>query len=79
MAKLQPLPVNVQHIDLLTLPEVAQQELLTFYEFLLFKYESSFGNGKNREKQQRLTRLFHEIQGTLPTEYTFDRDELHER
>ncbi len=79
MSKLQPLPMNVRRIDLFALPEVAQQELLTFYEFLLFKYESSVGNGKNREKQQRLTRLFHEIQGTLPAEYTFDRDELHER
>ena len=79
MAKLQPLPVNVQTIDLFALPEVAQQELLTFYEFLLFKYESRLVNGKNRERKQRLTRLFQEIQGTLPADYTFDRDQLHER
>ncbi len=79
MAELQPLPMNVRSIDLFALPEVAQQELLTFYEFLLFKYENSFANGKNREKKQRLTRLFQEIQGALPIDYTFERDELHER
>jgi len=79
MAKSQPLPVNTQTIDLFALPEVAQQELLTFYEFLLFKYESASVNGKNRERKQRLTRLFQEIQGTLPTDYTFDRDQVQER
>jgi len=29
-----------QTIDLLELPEAAQQELLTFYNFLIFKYHA---------------------------------------
>lgn len=64
-------------IDPVTLPEKAQQELVTFYEFLIFKYQ-----GKPRSQVERrriLKSIFQEAKGKLPKHYTFNREELHER
>ena len=67
-----------QEIDIDKLPEAAQRELLTFYEFLIFKYfgqQETFQNNK----QQILTTIFQEATGKLPAHYTFKREELNAR
>lgn len=65
-------------LDLLKLPEAARQELLTFYEFLIFKYQAQADTGRSK-KQRILSGIFKEANGVLPDQYTFDREELHER
>lgn len=65
-------------LDLLKLPEAARQELLTFYEFLIFKYQAQADTGRST-KQRILSGIFKEAEGVLPDQYTFDREELHER
>ena len=65
-------------LDLLKLPEAARQELLTFYEFLIFKYQAQADTGQSK-KQRILSAIFKEANGVLPDQYTFDREELHER
>ncbi len=70
--------VGNQTIDLLELPEEAQQELLTFYNFLIFKYHAQ----KERSAQDKKTALkgiFQEAKWQLPAGYVFDRTEIHER
>ena len=62
------------------LPENARIALLDFYEFLVRKYVKSFNSAKAgalaKEKffQKVASRSF-----SLPADYTFDRDEIHER
>ncbi|MDU9050654.1 MAG: hypothetical protein Q3M30_17540 [Candidatus Electrothrix sp. Rat3] len=63
-------------LDLLKLPEAARQELLTFYEFLIFKYQAQ---ADRTTKQHILSDIFKEAEGVLPDQYTFNREELHER
>ena len=65
-------------LDIVQLPEAAQQELLTFYEYLMFKYHGQ-QQPIQSEKQRILSQIFQEAQGTLPVNYTFNREELHER
>ncbi|CAK8720842.1 MAG: hypothetical protein CDV28_10781 [Candidatus Electronema aureum] len=77
-ANINKVQIGHQTIDLLDLPEVAQQELLTFYNFLIFKYQVR----KERADQDRKTVLkgiFQEAKGKLPAGYVFDRAEIHER
>jgi len=66
------------HVDVSTLPEAAQRELVTFYEFLVFKYR---GQPKHlqSDKQRILRAIFTEADGKLPPNYTFNREEVHER
>ena len=65
-------------LNLVKLPEAAQEELIAFYEFLVYKYQQQ--NTKNKaKKQQVLSAIFDEANGTLPTPYVFDREALHER
>ena len=65
-------------IDLVKLPEVAQQELMSFYEFLVFKYQGSETQAQDA-RQMILKAIFQEADGKLPVNYTFHREELHER
>ena len=65
-------------LDLVQLPEAAQEELVEFYEFLVYKYQQQ--TTKNSVSKQRvLSAIFDEANGTLPTPYVFDREALHER
>ena len=64
-------------IDPVTLPERAQQELVTFYEFLVFKYHGE--PRSQRERRTVLKSIFQEANGKLPKNYRFNREELHER
>ena len=65
-------------LDLVQLPEAAQEELVEFYEFLVYKYQRQ--TTKNTVNKQRvLSAIFDEANGTLPTPYVFDREALHER
>ena len=66
------------HIEMEALPEVAQHELVTFYEFLVFKYQGQPAMPRS-EKQRILTEIFQETKGKLPANYTLNREELHER
>jgi hypothetical protein len=61
-------------IDLNKLPAMAQQELVTFYEFLLYKYQ---GNElpSQRKKLTILNAIFQEADGKLPANYSLNRDE----
>ena len=72
------LQIGHHFIDLVCLPEAAQQELLTFYEFLLFKHQRQ-EEGSTQEKKAILKEIFQEAQGKLPVGYSFNRDEIHER
>jgi hypothetical protein len=77
-ANINKVQVGTQTIDLFDLPEAAQQELLTFYNFLIFKYQVR----KERADQDRkvvLKDIFQEAKGKLPAGYAFDRAEIHER
>ncbi len=67
-----------QNIDVGKLPEAAQRELATFYEFLVFKYLGKYEQSR-KQKQQILTKIFQEADGKLPEHYRFNREELHER
>ena len=73
--------IKDQVLDLVKLPEAAQDELLAFYEFLMYKYhqQTTRGFSDKQRKQQVLSAIFDEADGTLPTPYTFDREALHER
>ena len=62
----------------MALPEIAGQELMTFYEFLVFKYQGQIER-ERPNKQRILSQLFQEVDGVLPVPYTFDREAIHER
>jgi hypothetical protein len=64
--------------DIINLPEPAQQELSTFCEFLIFKYQRQ-ETLVQREKRRILSTIFQEANGKLPLNYIFDREKLHER
>ena len=74
---MQTITIGSHVIDPLSLPEKAQQELVAFYEFLLFKYQKKIHS--QSEKQMILKSIFQEANGKLPENYTFNREELHER
>ncbi|MBF0228389.1 MAG: hypothetical protein HQK63_02160 [Desulfamplus sp.] len=71
--------------DIANLPEAAHKELISFYEFLLFKYNYKEQNNskmkyiKHDDKKSILSKIFADANGQLPPDYTFDREELHER
>lgn len=71
-------------IDMFKLPEIARQELLDFYEFLLKKYQKETVTLSDHalsmaERRKILRAMFQEIHGKLPPDYTLDRETLHER
>ena len=66
-------------LDVVKLPRVAQEELATFYEFLVFKYQGNTAMPLPNERETILKTIFQEANGKLPLNYTFHRDELHER
>ena len=66
-------------LDLVKLPRVAQEELVTFYEYLVFKYQGDTTTHLTNERETILKTIFQEANGKLPINYTFHRDELHER
>lgn len=72
------LQIGHNFINLSSLPEAAQQELLTFYEFLLFKYQRR-KKGSAQEKKAILQEIFQEAEGKLPVDYSFNREEIHGR
>ncbi|GAK50649.1 hypothetical protein U14_01882 [Candidatus Moduliflexus flocculans] len=76
----QAIYVGNQVLDMMALPEIARQELITFYEFLVFKYQGQT-EGQCSDKQRILSQLFQEVDGVLPVPYTFefDREAIHER
>ena len=51
---------------------------MTFYEFLLFKYQGD-EMSLQHEKQTILNAIFQEADGKLPENYSLNRDEIHER
>jgi len=64
-------------LNIANLPDVAQQELVTFYEFLIYKYKRQEIPAQS-EKQRILSTIFQEADGKLPLNYTFNREEVHE-
>lgn len=69
---------NTTPFDFTQLPEMAQQELMMFHEFLVFKYRKYKGTCQ-RDQQHILRSLFDDTHGKLPVNYIFNREELHER
>ena len=68
--------------DIANLPEAAHKELIAFYEFLLFKYKEQNDSeitNINHDKKAILLKIFADADGKLPLDYTFNREELHER
>lgn len=78
MQQTQNIHIHDHVLDLVKLPEAAQEELLVFYEFLMYKYQQQT-NTKAVNKQRVLSSIFDEAHGTLPIPYIFDREALHER
>ena len=74
----QAIQVGNEVLDIMALPEIAQQELITFYEFLVFKYQGQT-EGQRSDKQRILSQIFQEANGVLPVPYAFDREAIHER
>lgn len=69
-----------KQLDLERLPEGARRELFDFYGYLLNKY----GRGKKEKvaMEKRKTHFFESVKKhsfTLPENYKFNREELHER
>ena len=58
-------------IDLDILPDDAKRELIDFYEYLVKKYKKT----KNIE----LLEIYKRYNIKLPSNYKFDREEIHER
>jgi hypothetical protein len=65
-------------IDFLALPDKAKSELVEFYEFLVFKYHQK-PDIQLSEKRTILSTIFQEANGKLPSNYSFNREEIHER
>jgi hypothetical protein len=66
------------HID--RLPEAARNELYDFYEFLMKKYAPNVRTPRTTAGAR--SDFFSKVDShsfTLPADYHFDRDELHER
>ncbi len=76
--KTDPVHIGNHVLDIVNLPEAAQQEFVTFYEFLLLKYQGQEPLVRT-EKQRILSAIFQEADGKLPVNYTLNREELHER
>ena len=65
-------------LDIIKLPKVAQQELVMFYQYLLFKYQKQTVT-THPDKQHVLSQIFQEANGILPKSYIFNREALHEQ
>lgn len=74
----QDIQIKDHRLDFLNLPEAAQEELIQFYDFLVYKYQQQIRK-EPTNKQQILSAIFEEAKGTLPRPYVFDRDSIHER
>lgn len=67
-----------QPLDIDSLPLQGQKELVSFFDFLKFKFK------KNEPKVQEedvpsLDELFKTVKGRLPVDYKFDREEANAR
>lgn len=60
------------------LPDAAKNELISFYQFLIAKYQLN-PDFQINEKHAVLSGIFKEANGILPSNYNFNREELHER
>jgi hypothetical protein len=78
MQHTQNIRIHDHVLDLVKLPEAAQEELVAFYEFLVYKYQRQ-ATKDTSEKQRVLSAMFDEANGILPAPYMFDREALHER
>ncbi len=58
-------------IDLDILPDDAKKELIDFYEYLVKKYK--------RRENVELLEIYKKYNIKLPSDYKFDREEIHER
>ena len=71
---------NQEHFEFEALPKKAREELLDFYEFLLDKY-GKMERKKSMAERKKLC-FFESVKKhsfTLPHDYKFDREALHER
>ncbi|MBC7962924.1 MAG: DUF2281 domain-containing protein [Steroidobacteraceae bacterium] len=67
-------------IEIDRLPESARNELYDFYEFLVKKYAPVLSKSRSdREAKEHFFRNVTSHAFSLPADYTFDRNELHER
>jgi hypothetical protein len=67
-------------IQIERLPESARNELFDFYEFLVQKYAPILSKSSSAcETKERFFRKVTSHTFSLPSGYTFDRNELHER
>lgn len=71
-----PIQVGNQVIDFVKLPDVARQELVTFSEFFVFKYQGQMACSQH-EKHAILKVIFQEAKGKLPVNYAFFLASLH--
>lgn len=76
--QMQAIQVGNEVLDIMALPEIARQELMIFYEFLVLKYQKK-AEQEHSDKQRILSQIFQEANGILPVPYTFDREAIHER
>lgn len=67
-------------IQIERLPESARNELYDFYEFLVKKYVPALSkSGSTREAKEAFFNNVTSRAFSLPADYKFDRDQLHER
>ena len=67
-------------IQIERLPEPARNELYDFYEFLIQKYAPVLSkSGSDRDAKDLFFRNVTSRTFSLPADYTFDRNTLHER
>lgn len=68
-----------QPLDIDSLPLQGQKELVSFFDFLTFKFkqnEPAIATIKE-EKIPTMEELFDRFQGRLPADYQFDREEIY--
>ncbi len=77
---------TVKALDLERLPEHARTELSDFYSFLVKKYGGSvkkkYSHRIPSDLEKQKSRFFEKVAShvvTIPSDYQFNRDELHER
>jgi len=72
-------------LDLHDLPEELKREIHHFYDYLVSKYRKKalqYKNGKkiqNDDRKETFLKSIENLKFQLPEDYTFNRDELHER
>jgi len=70
------IPFTNKFIDIEALPNIIQQELIDYYQFLLDKYVPK---KKERNKKALFFKSVAKHCYNLPNDYTFNRDEANER